>query len=49
MIRFGGLFFDFVVFINILLKGFTLGMGFALGIGLVMKIDAWLDYKRHGG
>lgn len=35
------------LYIDTALIFFTAGIFFALGVGMVMKIDAWLDWRKH--
>ena len=35
------------IYIDTALICFTAGIFFALGVGAVMKVEAWLDWHKH--
>ena len=34
-------------YFDVFMIGLILGIGFACGVGIVMKISDWLDYWKH--
>ena len=36
------------LYLDTIFTGFILGVAFALGVGLIIKIDAFFDYHKHG-